>query len=137
MHWSVVAAWFAIAPAGVLGNWTTPDHSVVRIYRCGSEICAQLVGISSTSQETKDVKNPDPQARARPLCDLVIGRGFHLQDPEHAKGGTLYDPESGKTYQGQFEAKGDELKLRGYVGIPLFGRTETWHRVEQVEPCKP
>ena len=46
--------------------------------------------------------------------------------------GRVYDPESGKTYQGRITLEQeDTLKLRGFVGAPVFGRTSTWTRVEQ------
>jgi uncharacterized protein (DUF2147 family) len=68
---------------------------------------------------------------------LQIGRGFHLADSSHADGGQLYDPKSGKTYSGSMASDGDSLKLRGYVGIKLFGRTEVWTRTHgNVPACK-
>jgi uncharacterized protein (DUF2147 family) len=51
-------------------------------------------------------------------------------------GGHLYDPKSGHTYRGTIVAEGDALKLHGYIGVSLFGRTETWQRVAAVEACK-
>ncbi len=137
MHWIVAVAALAMVPAGVVGYWTTPDSSTVRVYACGPAVCAQLVRISSNSPETRDTKNPNAAERTRSLCGLVIGRGFHLIDPSHADGGTLYDPESGKTYRGLMQAHEKELQLRGYVGVPLFGRTEKWHRASQPQNCKP
>ena len=50
-------------------------------------------------------------------------------------GGWAYDPDGGSTYSGQMElADPNTLKLRGYVGIPLFGRTETWTRESAAPP---
>ena len=67
---------------------------------------------------------------------LTIGQGFQLTDPTHAEGGTLYDPKTGKTYRGAMKAEGDELDLRGYVGIKLFGESQTWKRVAHPPaPC--
>jgi uncharacterized protein (DUF2147 family) len=44
-------------------------------------------------------------------------------------GGRVYDPNSGNTYRGTITLiDADTLKLRGYVGITLFGRTEIWKR---------
>ncbi len=44
-------------------------------------------------------------------------------------GGTIYDPGSGTTYWCRLTLDGDRLLLRGYVGVPLFGRTTAWIRV--------
>ena len=42
------------------------------------------------------------------------------------KDGTIYDPKSGKTYSCKMTIDGNKLKIRGYIGISLFGRTEVW-----------
>lgn len=55
--------------------------------------------------------------------------------PGHAEGGTLYDPKSGKTYRGEMTASGNALALRGYIGLKVFGRTETWTRTQAATPC--
>ena len=121
----------------MLGVWETPNNSLVRIERCGSALCAKLVHVAPTEPEKTDKNNPDPKLRQRPLCGLQIGSHFQLVDSAHAKGGLLYDPMSGNTYSGTMVAEGDSLKLRGYIGISLFGRTEVWHRSSKpVDPCK-
>jgi hypothetical protein len=79
--------------------------------------------------------NPDPKLRARPLCGLRIGEGFVAVDPQHARGGHLYDPQNGRTYRGEMTAEGNRLRLRGYIGLPIFGRSETWTRATEPPPC--
>lgn len=120
---------------GILGNWAEPTGSVIRIEPCGHDLCARLVAVSKQAPTRFDIHNPNESKRKQPLCGLLIGRGFHLSDPDHAKGGSLYDPKSGKTYHGSMERKDDKLELRGYVGIRLFGRTEVWSRAASVPSC--
>jgi len=121
----------------LLGNWTNPTGSTIHIYQCGSRVCANLIGISSSAPARVDANNPNPALRGRSLCGLKIGSDFELESPSRARGGTLYDPENGKTYTGSMTREGDKLKLRGYVGIPLFGRTETWNRApETMQACR-
>ncbi len=114
------------------GDWREPAGSVIRIEHCNSGVCMRIVLLSPKVPSTIDTKNPDAAQRRRALCDLVIGSGFQLIDPTHASGGSLYDPKSGNTYRGTMSVEGDVVKLRGYVGIPLFGRTETWQRVPAI-----
>lgn len=114
---------------GVLGDWIGPTMAVLRVYPCGNEICVKLLKISPKAPATVDVHNPEQGLRSRPLCGLEIGSGFRRVDENHAADGHLYDPISGRTYKGTMTAEGSELRLRGYMGIPVFGRTETWHRV--------
>jgi len=121
---------------GVLGNWKEPGGSVIRVEPCETGICLWLIAISRTAPAYTDINNPNPDLRRRPLCGLKIGSGFKPRDADHAEGGTLYDPKSGKTYRGQMATAGGKLELRGYIGIPLFGRSETWTRPsEPVKPC--
>ena len=113
---------------GVMGEWRGPTSAVLRVYACGNDVCVKLIRPSGDVAR-KDVHNPDEKMRARPLCGLELGSGFKRVDSDHANEGRLYDPNSGHTYKGAMTAEGDSLKLRGYMGIPLFGRTETWQRV--------
>jgi uncharacterized protein (DUF2147 family) len=119
--------------SGILGNWRESEGSVIEISRCGGDVCARMVAISKQAPTRFDTNNPDPAARKKLLCGLQIGYGFHLGDPAHADGGKLYDPKSGKTYHGTMTAEGDQLHLRGYIGIKAFGRTETWTRASPTD----
>lgn len=125
---------YAQAPA-VRGYWRTPSGAIIRIAPCGQELCVEIAALSHGNRPLTDMRNPDPKLRSRPLCGLRIGEGFVEADPEHARAGHLYDPKSGRTYKGQMTAAGNLLHLRGYVGLPLFGRTETWVRASQPPPC--
>ena len=118
--------------SSLVGNWLTPNHSVVHIYACQQDarLCARLEKIGPKDAPRLDQHNPNASMRSRPLCGLVIGTGFEIDGADHAHDGQLYDPESGNTYAGEMQVSGDTLKLRGYKGIPLFGRTETWHRTD-------
>lgn len=134
--WAATPATGAAAQGLLFGDWLTPLGSVVRIGSCPNGVCLWIAELSSTAAATTDIDNPNPALRSRQLCGLKVGSGFHLDNTKQASGGTLYDPETGKTYHGvmtvEKEVKGavenTALRLRGYVGIPLFGRTETWRR---------
>jgi uncharacterized protein (DUF2147 family) len=122
----------------VLGNWTNPTGSTIQIYRCGADVCARLIAIRKNAPSFVDNKNPNPDLRSRALCGLQIGMNFHLSSPGRAEGGQLYDPQSGHTYHGSMTRDGNLLKLRGYIGISLFGRTETWTQAPaNITPCQP
>ena len=137
---------FAAAPT-VMGDWNTADHSVVRIEPCSSAagtpaktVCLTIVKVPPDAPRAKDGKltdeqNPDPSLRSRPLCGLIIGNGFQQTDANHLTGGKLYDPKTGHTYSGTIASDGDTLHLHGFIGISIFGRTETWHRSPTITPC--
>ena len=120
---------------GVLGYWKEPQGSVIHVETCGEDVSATLVAISPLAPARIDAKNPDENLRQRTLCGLRIGKGFHRTGSDKAEGGVLYDPKSGRTYHGVMTAHGDQMDLRGYVGLALFGRTERWTRTTETAVC--
>jgi uncharacterized protein (DUF2147 family) len=118
--------------AGVEGYWKAPSGAIVHVHPCGRDVCLKIVKLSPTIPDKTDTYNPDRGLRSRPLCSLDIGTGFRPANANRLIDGHLYDPESGHTYSGTIVTSGDEMMLRGYIGIPLFGRTEIWHRTSAV-----
>jgi uncharacterized protein (DUF2147 family) len=115
----------------VRGYWQEPSGAVIQIAQCTEGLCLKIVALSPSDHPHTDVHNPNEKLRGRPLCGLRVGQDFTQTDSQHADGGHVYDPKSGRTYSGSMTAQGDTLKLRGYLGIELLGRTETWTRVGQ------
>ena len=56
-------------------------------------------------------------------------------NPGRWNGGKILDPKNGKTYKCtiQLASKNQQLNVRGYIGLPLFGRSQIWNRVDKVE----
>jgi uncharacterized protein (DUF2147 family) len=117
--------------AGVRGFWQEPSGAVIQIASCAHALCLKIVALSPGDHPHSDVYNPDEKLRGRALCGLRIGQDFTETDSHHAEGGHIYDPKSGHTYSGAMMAQGNTLTLRGYLGIKLLGRSETWTRVGQ------
>lgn len=84
--------------------------------------------------ETKvDRDNPDPKLRSRPLVGLTILKGVSYDGDGHWSG-TIYAPDQGKTYKSKLRlTQGGVLKVRGYIGITLLGRTMDWTRPGETE----
>lgn len=131
----------AVNPDDILGVWLNQDKDgKIEIYKCGDKYCGKIVwmsqpdyppgskdGIPGTPR--RDHKNSNPELRQRPIQDLVFMRDFSFSGDNVWKGGEVYDPKSGHTYHGKITMiSPHELKLRGYVGISLFGRTDVWTR---------
>ena len=124
----------------ILGIWKTElDESKVEVYRCGEKICGKIVWLKrpvytdgsdgQVGTPIIDRKNSDPNLRNRLLIGLQILQGFSEQGDATWGGGSCYDPKSGKSYRGKIRlATPDRLELRGFVGIPLFGRSSAWTR---------
>lgn len=77
-----------------------------------------------------DRENPEPGLRTRSIIGLPLLSGFSYAGDGVWTDGEIYDPESGKTYRCKMTLMTDgSLKVRGYVGISLFGRTTIWTRL--------
>jgi uncharacterized protein (DUF2147 family) len=79
-----------------------------------------------------DLNNPDPDLQDRPVIGLLITKDFVYNGKGLWHKGTIYDPDNGKTYKCKIKFGDNEkvLKVRGFVGISLLGRTTYWTRVQ-------
>ena len=118
----------------IAGVWLNGDgDGWIELTIDGGLLEGRIIGGPDDPENLKpsrlDTENPDPALRNRELRGLVILTGFrHAGDGEWT-GGRIYDPNSGNTYKGTIRMESENLlKLRGYVGISLFGRTERWTR---------
>jgi uncharacterized protein (DUF2147 family) len=116
-----------------LGVWVTEESKAhVEIYRCGEQYCGKIVWLKEPIKEGKvvlDAKNPDPKLRELPVLGMVLMHDFTYDGDGEYVGGRIYDAESGDTYAAKMQYVNDTtLTLRGYVLIPLFGRTTAWVR---------
>ena len=94
-------------------------------------ISATILGTPNEDPDRADTdeKNPDPALRSRKLVGLEIFRGFSYDGDGRWSRGFIYDPNSGKTYRCKLNlVDRDTLEVRGFIGISLIGRTETWKR---------
>jgi uncharacterized protein (DUF2147 family) len=108
-------------------TWRTQGgNGTVRIEACGQRTCGRiLAGVPSARQSEFDTKNPNPALRTRTLIGLNILSGFSRQPDDSYKGGTIYNPEDGKTYRSEFKLKRDgNLEVKGCVGP--FCQNQTW-----------
>lgn len=77
--------------------------------------------------------NPDKSKRSQPIIGLTVLKDFKYDGDGVWSGGTIYDPENGKTYKCKMTLEGKTLHVRGFIGISLIGRTTDW---KQYEPKK-
>jgi uncharacterized protein (DUF2147 family) len=148
MHW-VGVLWIGVglgvsplsaaSADDILGEWTTQSGKArVLIYRCNSDqYCGKVVWLREAAygpddpeagQPIRDRWNPDPEKRARALQGLDVLLGFRF-DGRRWDAGRIYNPEEGRTYSCVLELESPaRLKVRGYVGVTMLGRTVHWTR---------
>ncbi|MBI4514253.1 MAG: DUF2147 domain-containing protein [Deltaproteobacteria bacterium] len=130
--------------ADPIGRWYAEGGAAqVEITDCAGALCGRVVWLRSPLDENgcelRDRYNPDQPLRHRPVIGLEILRGLTPSARADGiwDGGTIYDPASGNTYRAALRPAGrNRLEIRGYLGIPLLGRTTSWLRVgAEQESC--
>ena len=128
---SALAAPAAAQTADPIGLWQTPTNGgQVRIARCGQALCGTLVTSNNirANPGLLDEKNADRALRTRTIRNVQLLTGF-TGGPSEWRGGSVYNPEDGRTYRGTIRlTDANTLNLRGCVVAPLC-RNQTWTRV--------
>lgn len=120
-----------------VGTWKTIDDktgkekSHVRIYETKSgKLQGEVVKILTPGKENAKCDKCEGDKKDKPIKGMVILWGLEKEGSEWS-GGQILDPNSGKQYKCSMKMNGDDkLEVRGYLGISLLGRTQTWIRVE-------
>jgi uncharacterized protein (DUF2147 family) len=149
---TLLTAFPALAGDGdtILGVWATDPEGEggqahIEITKTGGKYAGTIVWLEEPlyldDEEDEDYgnpkvdkNNPDPALQSRPIIGLELMKGFVFDGKETWKKGTIYDPDNGKTYKCKLKI-GDEgqLKVRGYIGFSMIGRTSEWTRFESDE----
>ncbi len=123
----------------ILGVWLNADKDAhIEVYLVGNKYFGKIIWMQDpidpeTGQPKLDKLNPEVSLQSRPKMGLVLLSDFVFDEDEWTDG-EIYDPKSGKTYSCymEFEDEADHntLKIRGYIGISLVGKTTYWTRVK-------
>ena len=134
---------FAVAADGdrILGLWNTAEEDCkIEIFKCGNIYCGRIAwlkeplypagdGMGMAGRPIVDRQNPSPDLRSRPLVGLQLMEGFIYTGKNVWERGTIYNPETGKTYKCKMTLTApDHLEVRGFIGISLLGGTSIWTR---------
>ena len=132
----VAVAGIFSAGAQVTGKWKTIDDetgeakSIVEIYESNGKIYGKVVEILNPAKKNAKCTKCSGADKDKPILGLTIIKGLTKDGDEYTDGDIL-DPNKGKLYSCTIELDGnDKLDVRGYVGVSLFGRTQTWYRVK-------
>jgi len=109
----------------ILGKWITESGDAqVEIYQSGDKINGKIVWLKK-GPDTTDKHNPDNKLKTRKLIGVNILSGLS-KNKDKWDGGSIYDPNNGKSYKCSIWLDGTQLKVRGHLGI--FHETQTWKR---------
>lgn len=133
-------AGLAWAQASPVGLWRTVDEetgkpkALVRISEDNGVYNGRIEKLFRTpDQEQNPVCDKCEGARKdQPIIGMTILTGMKKDDGREYSGGRILDPANGKVYKSMMTLSegGKQLDVRGYIGMPVLGRTQTWQRIE-------
>ena len=120
-----------------VGRWRTfsdvtgKENGAVEIIESNGEILGRVIAGSKPNFETELCDKCQGERHNKPVKGLRIISGVRRKGDEWG-GGEILDPDNGKVYRVKLRLadNGNKLLVRGYLGISLLGRTQTWARIE-------
>ena len=136
LMWSLGASAADFTPVGhwrTFSDKTGAQTGLIEITQSGDEISGRIVKLI---QEPGDPADPicdkcDGPEKDQHMIGMTILKGFR-RDGDEWNGGTILDPRTGNHYNSELrlDEDGNKLLVRGYMGLPILGRTVTWVRGE-------
>lgn len=132
------AAWAQDTPVGL---WKTVDDTtgrekgLVRIVAEHGVLTGRIEGTLEPGEPKRKVCDLcTDERKGAPLLGMAILRGVRASSDEAGlwEGGDILDPDNGKVYRVRLRLlkDGKQLQVRGYIGMPMLGRTQIWNRTE-------
>jgi uncharacterized protein (DUF2147 family) len=129
-----------LAQATPVGLWKTIDDeskqekSLVRISDSNGVFSAKIEKLFDASKQDSKCDKCADDRKDQPIVGLTILRNVkkNAGEADLWDGGEILDPNNGKVYKARLKPVdgGKKLEVRGYIGMPMLGRTQTWTRVE-------
>lgn len=120
----------------VLGKWKTIDDatgqakSIVEVYEKSGKVYGKIIEILNPEKRKSLCTKCVGEDKNTPILGLVIIKDL-VKDGNEYNDGKILDPLKGEEYKCFITLDGkDKLKVRGFVGVSLFGRTQYWYRVK-------
>jgi uncharacterized protein (DUF2147 family) len=119
----------------IFGKWKTVDdetgmeNGIVEIYEKAGKVYGRIIEILEKEKKYFKCEMCEGEDKNKPVLGLVIIKGLKKKG-DFYEGGKVTDPKNGKSYHCKMTLEGkDKLIVRGYIGISLFGRSQTWFRI--------
>ena len=104
----------------------------IQLYENNGRVSGKIIKVLDREKAKAVCTKCPGSLKNQPIEGLRILTGLKADGNNRWRDGKLVDPESGKVYSGKLTLSdnGQSLDLRGYVGTPLFGRSQTWQRIK-------
>jgi uncharacterized protein (DUF2147 family) len=123
-------------PAGLwrtIDDQTQRERSQVRIVEQDGVFSGRIVAIADPARQDARCDQCTDARRGQPVLGMTIVEGVRRDGEQPVwAGGTILDPNDGRSYRVRMTLRdeGRTMEVRGFVGMPLLGRTQTWIRIE-------
>ena len=121
----------------VVGHWKTIDDktgkalSIIKIYEKNDVFYGKVIDVLDPKGKTRVCQKCPGEDKGKPFIGLVVMKGLKKHGKEYS-GGKILDPLNGDFYQCYITLENeDKLKVRGYIGFAIFGRTQYWYRADE------
>jgi len=121
----------------IFGKWKTIDDktgaekSIVEIYNVDGKAYAKVEKLLEKGKENEICDKCKGAKKDKPIKGMEIINGLSKDDDEW-NDGKILDPKTGKVYKCYITLEEpNKLKVRGYIGFALLGRTQYWYRVDE------
>jgi uncharacterized protein (DUF2147 family) len=135
-----LSAGLVAAQTTPVGLWKTIDDdgktekSLVRISENGGVLSGTIEKIFDPAKQDSKCDKCSDERKDKPALGMIILRNIRQDGDDKSlwDGGDILDPNNGKVYKARLKPieGGKKLEMRGYIGMPMLGRTQTWLRVE-------
>lgn len=127
---------FTINAQTIFGKWNSTNEetgevdSVIKIYKKDNKAYAKVVKIMDPARQNSVCTACEGENKNKKILGLDILTGLE-KDEDEWSGGEILDPRNGKVYKCYIKlVKDNKLKIRGFIGVSLFGKTKYWERAE-------
>lgn len=124
---------FGQSPIGVwktIDDETNQPKSHIQIYEKEGKLYGKVIKLLANAKTTICSKCPG-EYKDLPIVGIDILKDL-VKDGEEWNDGEIMDPNNGKVYSALIKLENEnKLKVRGYIGFSLLGRTQYWYRLEK------
>ena len=121
----------------IFGAWNSFDEetnrleSVIEVYEKNDQVFAKIIKITNLENQGATCINCSGERKNTPISGMNILTGLK-KDGDEWSGGKILDPKNGKEYKCYIQLLDENtLKIRGYIGFSMFGRTAIWKKASK------
>ncbi len=121
----------------VIGLWLNEEKDArIELYQQKDQLFGKIVWLRepndpATGKPKLDTKNPDARQHSQPILGSTLVRNFRYDGNNTWVDGEIYDGRAGRTYSCKITLTDpNTLRVRGFVGISLLGKTTIWTRLK-------